>query len=157
MKQREIEYRGLTSKGGKWAYGSLVLSPMQNKAVIIEQTRRDSIHQTNSHWSIDVPAYRVIPKTIGLYTGFKDKNDKRIYEGDIVGNGKFKWIVVFRHGCFKLKHPHIEPTKWSPDADIWGALETMISYSTNPNDELFYDQFEVIGNIHESKVTQQTV
>ncbi|MGN1130216.1 MAG: YopX family protein, partial [Ruminococcus sp.] len=76
--------------------------------------------------------YQVIPETVGQYTEFKDKNGKRVFEGDILENeegyiysGIYRNKVVFRSGLFF--------------AD--GIFEFI------PND---FKYCEVIGNIHDN-------
>ena len=70
---REILFRGKMDDG-EWVEGFLV--KMFGVYHIIDKDDENT-------------AYEVIPETVGQYTGLKDKNGQRIFEGDIVKTDKF--------------------------------------------------------------------
>ena len=87
--------------------------------------------------------FEVIPETVGQYTGLRDKNRKRIFEGDIIRDSHgFIWLVVFENNAFAVKNHLME---------LYFALWEQWEYDLESKEwDSPSDRFKVIGNIHDN-------
>lgn len=105
---RTIKFRGLRTDGKGWVYGDLLCNW--------------TIHQILSE--DDGNEYKVIPESVGQFTGLHDKNEMEIYEGDLLS------CVYWEGENFVVKYEQ---------DDRW------IGYWFPKDDK---DLIEIIGNIH---------
>lgn len=116
---REILFRGKTHKG-EWVYGNYAFTDNDGKQHFIFQNK--------------ALEYKVIPETVGQYTGIDDNNGRKIFDGDIV-----KML-------YKDDLAEVGPIKWS-DVGLRYKFASLdgTSYSFDCTASLV-----VIGNIHDN-------
>lgn len=99
---REILYRGKNKTNREWIEGAY--SPY-NWNVLLEREQNPQIIIISDDEDKDGLWCFIIPETAGQYTGQPDKNNKKIFEGDIVkaflhNETEFCFPITFRAGCF---------------------------------------------------------
>lgn len=138
---REIIFRGKSEYDGEWIHGG-ALHQTDNYGDEVDRWFIIDGTETNDY-DIGEPI-RVIPETIGQYTGLTDKNGKKIFEGDIIkthGNDSY----VIKYGEYIPRNYCLARYRDKPTIGFYAYDgERCFQLSTNSR------CYEVIGNIHDN-------
>ena len=136
---REILFRGKRLDNGDWVEGYLYEHEPPLVGIVSEKDEPEVskwfILRTGfADWNMPRPVelVEVDPSTVGQYTGLKDKNGERIFDGDIVqahfrtNHSKQIFRVTFDDGMFIFNNDYVK----LPVRGIYGI--------------------KVIGNVHDN-------
>ena len=156
---REILFRGKYSKKSPdWIEGSFHRDEDTNICEIAYRYYKKEGETKAGIWVYCV----VDPETVGQYTGLKDKNGKKIFEGDIVDLFGMKGKVVQECGAFGIafmktidydllesKIPFNNSANFCFNDNFISFWEVFWNYEQDDN-SLY--EVEVIGNVHDNKL-----
>ena len=126
---REILFRGIRTDGGGWVEGDLV----QDCNFVFYGEYGDKEHHRHKTAIIDGGEIdKVIPETVGQYTGLTDKNFKKVFIGDKIRSYGFYEedileVIQMESGLYA--------GQYNGEFDIDEFIE--------------WDEVEVIGTIHD--------
>lgn len=134
---RDIIFHAKRKDNNEWVEGSYNLRP--DGQFILCMLKESGINNSTSDEHYYLWLKPIIPDTLGQYTGRVDKNNKKIFEGDVLR----ELIYPFRYA----------EVAWLDYASAFGLL---IPNNPNPGVEGLYmagfdpQNWEIVGNIYDN-------
>lgn len=133
---RDIEFRGKRTDNGEWVYGNLVRGCNEQYAYIVEFGNKELCRNY-----VDIN-----PETVGQYTGLKDKNGTKIFEGDIV-------LVPYIDPIFKCTWNDTSPSERAVVRYVDGMF--YVEYIESGDKftlSVTKGHMKIVGNIYDNKL-----
>ena len=124
---RSIKFRGQREDTKEWVYGSLI----EDKYIVGNVIDWNEDYFNTEYW------WRVIPETVGQFTGWFDIKGKSIYEGDIIKHCGKNYVISWDFFQWSTK-PEGKVSSW-PMCNV-GTVKS----------------FEKVGNVHDNGQTLHT-
>ena len=135
---REILFRAKGKGSGKWLYGyyARLSDAIGLKDVLYAPAKNPN--ESNHTYGID-------PATVGQYTGLKDNNGKKIYEGDIIKSKQDGLIGVIRFGEYQTTNSE------NGECHLGFSIKWYGKYSDLLRKDLgWWINLKIIGNIYDN-------
>lgn len=151
----KVLFRGKTDSG-EWVYGDLLQPDVYNNVYSIYNFIRTGQE-----------CFDVVPNTIGQYSGLLDKNDKKIFDGDLVSYctyEEFKCKAIVRFGRYQQDGSngecgsvlclgwYVEVTEYTPPEWAVDGDSSLPLYRKQQNLLEVAEKCEVVGNIWDNEM-----
>lgn len=147
---REILFRGKRMDNGEWVDGYYF--EREERSFIMTDTY--PIDEEYNCTPIRIIAVEVIPETVGQYTGLKDKNGKKIFEGDIAKYNTIAANERIVYGIVKYRSTYEQYRSHNPCGYIIDWQKNNSTGRTLREDLPFWcdsmSNMEIVGNIHDN-------
>lgn len=150
MNVKNVFCRAKKMDGGEWVSGAVCYDPANDKYYIINMTE-DHISPIAFHQRLD-------PQTVGLYSGLHDKNDMRIFDGDIARvkyEGKI-YIGVIQYDAYGVFIFVARNFGWIPLYKLLSDTDIEKTINHKPLNDYQVTAVEILGNIIDNDIEDFT-